>query len=63
MTAICDLCRRPRRIRWHLSCYHGISGSICGPCYERISHDPSGTPRHPRRYAAALKRFSPLSQE
>lgn len=56
MTEICTLCRRRRKTAWHLTGYYGFTGSFCRQCYEGISHDADGNPRHPRRYQAAVKR-------
>jgi len=35
---------------WHLGGYYGISGTFCPDCYELVSHDSYGVPRHPAEY-------------
>jgi hypothetical protein len=35
---------------WHLSDYYGLRGWFCSACYERVSHDPYGVPKHPKQY-------------
>lgn len=37
---------------WGLGRYFGISGTFCPDCYELVSHDPYGKPRHPAEYEA-----------
>jgi hypothetical protein len=68
-SAICAICRRKRRHAWHLSGYYGIgsqnngrgtatvTASVCALCYESVSHDALGKPRHPNRYRRALRRY------
>ena len=60
--ATCCLCNRPRKIAWHLDRYFGVgsrsNGETRKACYEPVSHDSHGRPRHPARYAAAAKKWN-----
>jgi len=42
---------------WSLSNYHGLSGRFCPKCYEKVSHDPYGNPKHPEQYTMILLRM------
>lgn len=48
----CILCKkdltRPGGTSWSLNRYYGISGNFCCNCYEKVSHDSNGKPKHPR---------------
>lgn len=35
---------------WHLNDAHGIWGYFCPDCYELVSHDPWGNPKHPKEF-------------
>jgi len=63
MTERCSLCRRRRKIAWHLHGYYGFTGMVCRQCYESISHDADGKPRKTRRYRAAVKRYCKKSAD
>jgi len=39
---------------WYLREYGGIHGYFCPECYEKVSHDSYGKPRHPEEYKAVL---------
>lgn len=57
-TVICDLCNRRRNIKWYLQKYFGITGKLCGQCYETVSHSSTGLARHPKRYRKALVKLT-----
>lgn len=54
----CTCCSVSHRLRqgqwWHLSGYHKLWGFFCPDCYEKVSHDAYGNPRHPEEYARIL---------
>jgi len=66
---VCCICRRRRRVAWWLGGYYGIGSQYdgvglrtnhepcCRQCMDSVTHDGYGRPRHPRRYARALKRY------
>ena len=57
---LCDCCGKPPRDKktpgqfWTLNNYFGISGCYCANCYELISHDAFGRPKHPEEYTMFL---------
>jgi hypothetical protein len=55
----CVLCEKKptgtKAQRWHLNNYHGLSGCFCNGCYEAVSHDSFGRPKHPVAYRNAVK--------
>ena len=57
----CDLCNREQKTRielvWRLRDYYGISGVLCGRCYDRVRHDAYGRVYHPVMYRKALKQL------
>lgn len=68
-TITCCICRRPRKLAWSLGGYYGIGSQFdgrgkatvyepcCKQCFESIAHDGLGKPRHPKRYAKAIRRY------
>lgn len=43
---------------WTLNRYYGISGRFCSECYDKVSHDAYGNPKHPDEYCKILLRFA-----
>lgn len=41
---------------WGLMDHYGISGVFCSKCYELVSHDSFGVPRHPKEYKKILNK-------
>lgn len=42
---------------WTLSGYYGLSGKFCSECYDKVSHDSYGKPKHPKEYTMILLRL------
>ena len=57
----CDLCGKDQKGHiehaWRLRDYYGISGLLCGRCYERVRHDAYGRPYRPVMYCKALEKL------
>ncbi len=58
----CICCKKeqatPKKQWWHLIKYHGLSGTFCNLCFEKVAHDCYGKPRHPVAYRIAIKKLS-----
>jgi hypothetical protein len=45
----CDFCSNEQAAGWSLHDYYGWWGHCCCVCFEDISHDSWGKPKHPDR--------------
>jgi hypothetical protein len=51
----CTVCQQSTQGRgWSLSGYHGLSGTFCADCYDKVSHDSQGQARRPLDYLRIL---------
>lgn len=39
---------------WTLRNYYGLTGSFCPSCYDLVSHDGFGQPKHPEEYVLMI---------
>ncbi len=53
----CLACDSTKGQFWYLKNYFGISGSLCSPCYDKVSHDSYGKPNRPGDYLLMLMKF------
>ena len=42
---------------WTLSDYYGLTGSVCNECYEKVSHDSYGNPKHSEEFLLLKLKF------
>jgi len=47
---VCEKNKTGREQWWHLTGYFGITGTLCGKCYDKVSHDGCGKPNHQKAY-------------
>ena len=59
MSATCDNCGKSKDqvpkdhgVWWTLTNYYKIWGYFCSDCYELVSHDGSGNPKHRNEWSA-----------
>jgi hypothetical protein len=55
----CSCCKQTKYSGqfWNLNGYYGLSGRFCSDCYDKISHDSYGKPKHPEQYTMILLRM------
>lgn len=53
----CRNCGTQKAPFWYLRDYYNVSGTFCGPCYDKVSHDSYGRPNRPYDYLLMLLKF------
>jgi hypothetical protein len=63
----CQFCNKERAgskmLCWYLTGYHGLTGFMCGDCFDKVKHDGNGKPIHPVAYRNIMKRINRATAE